>query len=216
MKHHLSERMIAANAFRAYTPESVPIAGQRSLWLCSNAELAAFYSHLMAIRSCIQGASHILIMEDDVELVSGFSTENILESAPTGFDILQLGTNCPGELERLIRLGNVTAKNWVRWEPGFWGAFAYIITAHAAHQLMEKYLNNALELLVRDAGRPDTSVADVLLYSDLISYTSTFPLATNCAGFKSYIRGEDDPSLQWVAKAREISIQLWSVANGPS
>lgn len=209
MQRHLFERMVPATCFKAYTPALVPTLGQRSHWLCSDTELAAFYSHLMAIRDCTGDASHIFIMEDDVELVPQFSTERILMSAPADHDILQLGTNCPGELERLIRLANITAKKWVRWEPGFWGAFAYIITAEAADKLLKRYLSDGLEIIVKDAGRPDTSVADVLIYSDFTSYTSTFPYVTNSAGFDSYIRANDDPSLQWVAKARDISIQRW-------
>ena len=214
MHRHLSERMMTTTVFQAYSPALVPILGERTQWLCSDTELAALYSHLMAIRNCMVDASHIFIMEDDVELAPGFSAEKILMSAPEDYDILQLGTNCPGELARLIRLGNMTAKKWIRWEPGFWGAFAYIITAKAATKVVERYLSKDLEIIIKDAGRPDTSVADILLYSDCISYTSTFPFATNCAGFKSYIRGEDDPSLQWVAKAREISIEQWKHSQG--
>jgi hypothetical protein len=71
-----------------------------------------------------------------------------------------------------------------------------------------------MSLIIRDQGRPDTSVADILLYCDCNSYASTFPFVANCTGFKSEIRAEDDPSVRWVEQAREIAMQIWDAYSG--
>jgi GR25 family glycosyltransferase involved in LPS biosynthesis len=155
----------------------------------------------------------LCIFEDDVELHEQFSMSKVLSSAPSDFDVLQLGTNCPGELERLQRIRKNCKVHWVRWEAGFWGAFAYIITRKAARKLVRWYIDSMGRLALDKTMRPDSTVADIIIYADLKAYTSTWPMATNAPGFQSQIRSQSASNEKWVQKAREKTLLVWNEAN---
>ena len=138
----------------------------------------------------------VLILEDDCLLRPGLRLDRVLSKAPPDWQILQLGLNNPAHTERLLNLQLKHRILWVRWEPHFWGAFAYLVRRSAARLLADRFLPGGAALDLRGTCRPDRSVADFLLYDNVLTYTKCWPCAAFRTDFASGIDAEGyDPDI---------------------
>lgn len=97
----------------------------RGSCIMTPAQVGCVLSHIRAIHHAyVLGCERALIMEDDMELLR-WPTDRLFESAPAGWEILQLFVK--GKAGRRI-YSPPSARLWVPWEIGMWNTGAYAIT----------------------------------------------------------------------------------------
>ncbi|MDM7936972.1 MAG: hypothetical protein QUV06_05900 [Cyanobium sp. CZS 48M] len=217
LRLHLTAGGFEPVRFAASTPVDLPPILNDLPVLNEPRQLACLTSHLRLLRQIAAEPGDldeaVLILEDDCLLRPGLRLDRLLSKAPPDWQILQLGLNNPAHTERLLNLQLKHRILWVRWEPHFWGAFAYLVRRSAARLLADRFLPEGAALDLRGTCRPDRGVADFLLYDNVLTYTKCWPCAAFRTDFASGIDAEGYDS-DIFSRAGHMIQKSWSMA-GP-
>ena len=173
-RQHMESQLqgVKHTRIEAYSPDTLPVQNftKSALETLSPPEVACTCSHLKAFRTgSSENSDSFVVLEDDVLIPSGFWTKTlplVLQSAPENWDILQLSCSNAPVVAALFNGAYIPfGVTFVRWKPPHWGTMIYIVKTEYAKKMLGPWKPNALF-------RP---VADILLYHECNSYTSTIP-----------------------------------------
>ena len=160
----------------------------------SRAEMSCSLSHLKAIHTAYHdNVEYALIMEDDMYFMVDPDWKEIIQSAPTDWEVLQLFTFYAYVYEEYNKSGT----KWVEHVPRFMASTgAYIINRAAMERLLSQFIPDEYTIANWDDIQNITFKnvlsecnADYFLYKHLKTYVHTLVLF-NAEGFDSEIHPE--------------------------
>lgn len=181
IKKVLTNCQLKGTRFRAITPDALPtIEFEPPVIHRSITDIACLSSHLLLIKALHLHNDHwpVLILEDDCVLPDFLDLEQLINSAPQGWEALQLATSTSQHLMQLYKYWTDCQLKWHGWHPEHYGCFAYLITKSGARKVVDRYFP-VNHVVIKGVHMPRFNVADYLIYNEVRSYTSCFPLAYN-------------------------------------
>jgi len=140
-------------------------------------EYACSCSHLKAIQEGIKnGDEYFVICEDDIFIPFDINYEELIKKLPEDFDIFQMMVLDEASNEFLYNHFLNTNEIYMKFNPflHFYSTGMYLISRNGALKMIEKMVNTSLKFDFRNI--PTLKQADFLLYLNVITYTTTFPL----------------------------------------
>ncbi|QPN67386.1 glycosyltransferase family 25 protein [Synechococcus sp. CBW1006] len=198
--------------FKAITPETLPQVSTDMPVYNRPAQLACLSSHLMLFKLLANESGPnnqvFLVLEDDAILRDDFNSAAFLKQLPADWEIIQLGTNNPSFLTRLLELADHDIP-FIRWEHEFWGTYGYLIKKKIARRLANRFLRDSTCLDLKKLYRPTRCVADFLIYEEAITYTACDPVVSFDCKFSSTVN-DSDVVASATAQAHKMTSQRWS------
>jgi GR25 family glycosyltransferase involved in LPS biosynthesis len=172
MDSQLTKLNIKHERINAFTPETLPTIIYPSKHKASPVEIACTTSHLKAIqKGLVDGDEWFIVIEDDIQIVFDIDFEKLIKLHPND-GIYQLMTIGPEESQ--YKLQNLYKENilFSKWQFSFYSTIAYLINRNTAKKLIDKHIKNN----IYDFSNDNCLVADVLIYKNANTITSTYPL----------------------------------------
>lgn len=143
----------------------------------SNNEIACCLSHLKAVSTAYYNKEeYVIICEDDVCLdllkYSDITFEKIINTAPKNWEIIQLSTSNPKQVDKLSK----SEKEFEVWDPLNWGSYCYLINRKGIKKLVNKFTKNKIFNIPNDID--SKIVADLIIYNYCNSYSLTKGIVT--------------------------------------
>lgn len=138
-------------------------------------EYACLCSHIKAMKEGLKsGDDYFIILEDDMFLPFDIDYDNFIKNIPKDTDIMQmmiLYGNTVLHLYNILKEKNIKYINWQYLLPS---TGQYLISKEGAQKLVNMFYNNELNKYDFSKAKYQI-VADVLLYSSVKTYATTFP-----------------------------------------
>ena len=172
----------------AITPEHFPdVLEHKPPYFCGNPECletnkkncayeyACLSSHIKALQIALETTTdeYFVIIEDDIFIPFEIDFPKFISQAPKDFELIQMMVLYAPTVKVLYEQLYKNNVNFIRYQPILPSTGQYLISRIGAEKLVKLYVN--------DNNKYDFSkyhnikVADILLYTSIISYTTTFP-----------------------------------------
>ena len=181
----LDERQIVNSRVNAITPDTLPRLAVYKGYEQSNstAEYACLASHLLAILTAYRdGETLALIMEDDISSPFDCDLQQLAETAPEGWHILQLSMVSADGLTANYKAFNASGDIWQQWDGINWGTGAYLISRRGMREILDRFVRlesqgQGIAAIKLGRGRKyGKLVSDYVLYRYTATYACVFPL----------------------------------------
>lgn len=141
-------------------------------------EYACLCSHIKALQLSINSCDDewFIILEDDIFLPFNIDYVELIKTFPKDADIIQTLVLYGPTTKHLYDIKKAHDINYIKWKYLFPSTGMYIISRAGANKLIALYYNKSLKKY-DFSNSTCQNVADVLLYSSVNTYVSTFPLA---------------------------------------
>jgi GR25 family glycosyltransferase involved in LPS biosynthesis len=193
----------------ACTPDALPVLHLPRRHAGSPLQLACLCSHFAAIeRGLDAGEDMFMVVEDDIAQPFSVDFERLVESAPRGWEILQLYVVNADRLDAMYTRSYLRGRLWERWHAKNHSTGAYLCSRDAALELVARFRRGAAIDLRAHRG---PLVADDLLYRPVATYSMTYPLYIENAAFGSTLN-----SLRRLHLAsHDVIRRIWSEGTSP-
>ena len=140
-------------------------------------EFACLCSHIKAMQAGLEtGDDYFVIMEDDIYMPFKIDYESFIQSIPQNSCIIQLLILYGPTVLTLYELYKNTKQDFIKWRYLLPSAGMYIISKQGAQKIVDLFYNKNTKKYDFSSS-PFQTVADVLLYQTVTSYSTTLPYA---------------------------------------
>lgn len=143
-------------------------------------EFACLCSHIKAMQMCINSCEDddnwFVILEDDIYLPFVIDYDKLIEIIPKDAELVQTLILYGPTTKHLYEIKKKNNINFINWQYLLPSTGMYIISKRGAQKLIDMFYDKEIEKYDFSKS-PFQIVADVLIYSSIESYASTFPLA---------------------------------------
>jgi len=196
----------------ACTPDRLPpmTLPRRPYAQASALQIACLASHLAALdRALRDGEAAFLVMEDDIRLAFEVDHAALLETAPRGWEILQLHVVNAERVEQMHDGGYRQRRLWQCWEGANYSTGAYLCSRRGARRILRRFRRGAR---FDFAESPHPLIADHFLYWVARTFTLTYPVYIENGAFGSTLESEPE----FHAASRAAIQRIWQESPAPS
>jgi GR25 family glycosyltransferase involved in LPS biosynthesis len=209
MRGELDRTRVRNERVAACTPDTLPVLDLPPRHEASPLQLACLCSHFAAIERGLEaGEDMFMVIEDDIVQAHSVDFEKLVDSAPQGWEILQLYVVNAERLDAMYTRSFSRGRLWQRWHPKNHSTAAYLCSRDAALKLVARFRRGAAIDLRAHKG---PLVADDLLYRAVSTHTLTYPLYIENDGFDSTLNSLRRLHLS----SHEVIRRIWSERTSP-
>lgn len=138
-------------------------------------EYACLCSHIKALQIALETCNddYFVIIEDDIFIPFEIDYNEIIKQAPKDFDLIQMMVLYAPTVKQLFNRMYINKINFIKYQPILPSTGQYLITRKGAKKLVDLYINNNNKYDFSNYSH--IRVADILLYTSVNTYTTTFP-----------------------------------------